>query len=351
MTDKLITVIIVNYNGRVIINNCIRSILKNGYDNYEIIVVDNGSTDGSTADIVEEFVEDLNKIRIINLDKNYGPAKARNSGATIAKGEYIGFLDNDTEVHPNWIVEAVKDFEKNKELGIIQCKLLLLKEPDKIDCVGEYIGQSGFLLQRAKYREIDNGQYDEKIEILAAKSAGMFIRRDLFNRIGGFDEDYYIYMEETDLCWRSWLSNYKVRFCPASIVYHLYSSTKDIVDRKTNNYLVRFHGTKNYIMTIIKNLGSRQLIITLPIHIMLWTGFAIFLLIRGNFRSMLNIIKGMLWNVAHLPKILKKRRHCQSMRVLSEKTLLRIVMRKEKIIIKISQFLEAQKIIRTPENQ
>ena len=346
----LVSVVIVNHNGKDFVHNCIESILKNNYNNYEIIVVDNYSMDDSVRFLKEKYSSLLNPVKIVELEKNFGPAKARNEGVKIAGGEYIGFLDNDTEVHPNWMIEAIKDFEKDKELGVIQCKLLLLKEPGKIDCVGEYIGQNGFLVQRAKYREIDNGQYDEKVEILAAKSAGMFIRRDIFNRIGGFDEDYYIYMEETDLCWRSWLSNYKVRFCPMSIVYHAYSSTKDIVDKNTNNYLIRFHGTKNYIMTIIKNLGNRQLIIILPIHIMIWTGFAIFLFIRRNFRSMFNITKGILWNAVYLPKVLRKRRNCQATRVLPDRALFRIVMRKEKIITKINQFLEGQNTIETPEN-
>lgn len=86
-------------------------------------------------------------------------------------------MDNDTGVHPNWIIEAIKDFEKDKKLGIIQCKLSLLEEPNKINCVGEYIGRNGFLIQRTKFQEIDEGQYDQEVQILAAKSAGMIAKK------------------------------------------------------------------------------------------------------------------------------------------------------------------------------
>ncbi|HDZ00222.1 MAG TPA: glycosyltransferase family 2 protein [Nitrospirae bacterium] len=344
------SVVIVNYNGKAFLENCVRSILNNTYDNYEIIIVDNASTDGSINNIYKKFTHELQKIKIVTLEENYGPARARNEGVKVSQGKYVGFLDNDTEVHKDWIIEAAKDFDRNRELGIIQCKLLFLKEPNKIDCVGEFLGPNGFLIQRAKYKEIDEGQYDEKVELLAAKSAGMFIRKDTFNKIGGFDDDFFIYMEETDLCWRSWLAGYKTAFCSTSLIYHRYSTTLDIVDKNRTNYLIRFHGTKNYILTLIKNLGSLQLILVLPKHLIIWNGFILLLIVRGNFRSALNVMRGILWNLVHLPETLKKRSYIQSRRLLSDRMLLEIVMKKESITTKIRQFLASQKQTKTPEN-
>lgn len=346
----LVSVIIVNYNGRNFVSNCIESILKNNYNNYEIIVVDNASSDNTVSFIKRKFSNQSKLIKTLVLKKNFGPAKARNEGVNIANGKYIGFLDNDTEVDPNWIIEAIKEFEKDKKFGIIQCKLLLLKDPNRIDYAGEYIGQTGFLVHRAGFHEIDVGQYNQNVEILAAKSAGMFIRKEAFEKIGGFDDDYFIFVEETDLGWRSWLMGYKSIFCSTSIVYHLFSTTKDIVDKNSNNYLVRFHGTKNYIMTLIKNLGFRQLIYTLPIHGMIWLGLSSFLIIRGNYRSGFNILRGIWWNLVNLPKILNKRWYIQSRRVISDEILFKKIMKKQKILSKVRQFLVAQKTIKTPEN-
>ncbi len=346
----LVSVIVVNYNGKNFVANCIESILKNNYSNYEIIVVDNASTDNTVSFLRNKFANRLKLIKILELDKNYGPAKARNEGTRISNGKYIGFLDNDTEMDPNWIVEAIKEFESNENIGIIQCKLLLLKEPDRIDYVGEYLAQNGFLVHRAGFREIDEGQYNQKVEILAAKSAGMFIHKDVFEKIGGFDEDYFIFVEETDLGWRSWLMGYRTIFCPDSVVYHLFSNTKNIIDKNTNNYLIRFHGTKNYIMTLIKNLGFRQLIYTLPVHVMIWLGLASFLILRGNFRSGFNIFRGIWWNLMNLHKILYKRWYIQSSRVISDEMLFKKIMKKQNMFMKIRQFLGSQKLIKTPEN-
>jgi len=345
-----VSVIVVNHNGKEYLQNCIFSVLSNDFENYEIIVVDNGSTDGSLAALRKKFAKNLEKIKIIELRKNYGPAKARNEGAKIAEGEYLAFLDNDTQVKKDWITEAIKLFQRDSKIGCIQCKLLLLNEKNKYDYAGEYLNQYGFLVQRARYKETDNGQYDQEVEILAAKSAGMFIRKDVFNKIGGFDKDYYIYMEETDLGWRSWLSGYKVVFCPLSVVYHEFSTSAKILSIEKNNFNVRFHGTKNYIMTLIKNLGSRQLILILPKHLFIWFCFGFFLMVRGDFQSANNIFKGIWWNIVNLPKTLIKRKSIQSTRVISDNLLFPIIVKKRSLLEKIKQFFMAEKEVKTTEN-
>ena len=132
------------------------------------------------------------------------------------------------------------------------------------------------------------------------------------------DEDYFIFVEETDLGWRLWLAGYEVILCPKSIVYHYFSATKDIVAKSFNNHLVRFHGTKNYILTLYKNLSIRYLIKILPIHIALWLSLAMYLIFTGNFRSGLNIFKGILWHFPNFLTNTQKRMSVQKMRVVSD---------------------------------
>jgi len=345
-----VSIVIVNYNGKRYLLRCIASILKNIYKNYEIIVVDNGSTDGSLAALRKKFARNLDKIKIVELKKNYGPAKARNEGVKIAEGKYLAFLDNDTQVEKDWIIEAIKLFQRDLKIGCIQCKLLLLNEKNKYDYAGEYLNQYGFLVQRAWYKEIDRRQYDQEVEILAAKSAGMFIRKDVFNKIGGFDEDYFIYMEETDLGWRSWLAGYKTVFCPLSVVYHGFSTSAKILSREKHNFNVRFHGSKNYIMTLVKNLGTKQLILILPKHLFIWFCFGFFLMIRGDFQSANNIFKGIWWNIVNLPKTLIKRKSIQSTRVISDDLLFPIILKKRSLLKKIKQFFMAEKEVKSTEN-
>ena len=313
-----LSIIIINYNGSSYATRCIKSVLSSKAKSQEIILVDNNSTQSDVATLKKQFGK---KIIILALKKNYGPSRARNEGVKVSHGKYIAFLDNDTQVHPDWANHAIKEFKSNKNIGIIQCKLLLLKEPTKIDYVGEYIGQNGFLVQRAKGGEVDKGNFTKKVDLLAAKSAGMFITKEAFISAGGFDNDYFIYVEETDLGWRSWLKGYRTVFLPSSIVFHEFGTSTVILSKAQNSYNAKFHGSKNYVLTLIKNLGTISLIKILPLHIVLWVGMSAYIFFRGDFKSSLWIVKGLGWNVINLKKSLKKRRKIQKNRVISDNEL------------------------------
>lgn len=352
MKTPLVSIIIVNFNGKLLLKNCISSILKNDYFNYEIIIVDNCSTDGSEYLIKKNFTPHLSKIKFIKLTKNFGPSYARNMGFRQSQGKFLAFLDNDTEVDKFFITKAIKLFDTDTKIGAIQCKLLLLDNKKHLDYAGELLGNLGFLRSIAKYQELDRGQYDQNNQILSAKSAGMLIRRVAFIDAGMFDPDYFIFMEETDLGWRTLLVGYKNIFCPESVVYHKFSSTRDIVDPDFNNYLVRFHGTKNYIQTHIKNLSSKYLLKILPIHIFLWFCLATYLLLTGKFKSAKNIYKGIFWNFTHLKQTLKKRKIIQKNRKLSDTEIFinQGLMSKTKLSYYLKNFFSTQKHMVTPEN-
>tara|TARA_B100000315_G_C14499515_1_gene551652 strand:+ start:544 stop:1032 length:489 start_codon:yes stop_codon:yes gene_type:complete len=162
-----------------------------------------------------------------------------------------------------------------------------MDEPDQIDYVGEYIGTNGFLVQVAPAGTKDEGQFDKQYPILAAKSAGMFIKREAFDVAGGFDEDYFIYVEETDLGWRTWLAGYTVVFAPKCKVYHKFGTSSVILGKHKNDYNSKFHGTKNYILTFLKNLNFFYLVRILPVHIFLWLGLAWFSLFQRRLNHFL----------------------------------------------------------------
>lgn len=320
--------VIVNCNAKGYLRSCIHSVLNSDYPDLEIIVVDNGSEDGS-LEFLEEISKSKQEINIIKNESNLGPSTARNQGIKRAKGKYIAFLDNDTKVHPLWLKEAIKVFEADPKIGACQCKLILDDTDNIIDCVGEYLGQYGFLVQLViSGEEKDKGQYDHEIEILAAKSAGTITRRDVIEKIGGFDDDFFIYMEETDLCWRIWLHGYKVVLIPNSIVYHKFG-TSSIVFPEKINYLVKFHGTKNYILTLIKNLEFKNLVKILPVHISMWIGISIFFLFKGQFNSSKLILQGIIWNFTNWKVIIRKRKIVQESRVVKDEELFPKILKKK----------------------
>jgi GT2 family glycosyltransferase len=325
----LVSVVVVNYNGKEYVESCVASVLGSTYANLEVIVIDNGSTDGS--------VEHLNglygaegRFRAVELDSNMGPAYARNRAVDTATGKYIAFLDNDTETEPGWLEPLVEAMEEDPTIGACQCKLLLMNQRDRIDYVGDYMSNLGFLIQRVPGGEIDTGQADSRVEILSAKSAGMCMRAEAFREAGGFDEDYFIYVEETDLGWRVWLAGYRIIFVPESRVYHEFGTSQVILgDRQ--NYMVKYHGTKNYITTLLKNLGTSALLRVVPIHVALWLGIAAWSLLKGQGREARYILGGIGYVFFNIGAIMRKRRGVQRSRKIADSELLPKIMQKREL--------------------
>lgn len=338
----LVSVVIVNYNGKKYLLNCLKGIFANKYSNYEVIVVDNGSTDGSVEEIKKKYGRRKN-FQVLELKENFGPAYARNRGAEKAQGKYLAFLDNDTLPEKNWLIPLVEAMERDKSIGACQCKLLLMRERHRIDYVGDYLSQFGFLVQRVQGGEKDIGQADERVEILSAKSAAMIISKEAFQKAGGFDEDYFIYLEETDLGWRTWLVGYRIIFIPESVVYHEFGTSQTILGER-QNYLVKFHGTKNYITTNFKNLGTVNLIKILPIHIFLWIGIAGWMALKRNFYESALIFKGIFWNFLYSFRIIKKRFQIQTKRKISDKELFPKIMRRKSFTYFYNKFARPHKI-------
>ncbi len=325
--EALVSIIIVNYNGKKYVEHCVRAVVNACYLNLEIIVVDNGSTDGSVQNLKSSYGKD-NRLKIIQIGENRGLGYARNKGIEMAKGKYIAFLDNDTEPEPTWLNPLVETLESNPSIGACQSKLLLMKERNRLDYAGDYISNLGFLIQRVDGGEEDRGQADARDEIFSAKGAAVIIRADVLEKIGGFDEDYFIYVEETDVCWRIWLKGYKIVFVPESRVYHEFG-TSSIILGSRQNYLVKFHGSKNYITTLIKNLGAIKIIEIVPIHIGLWIGMAGWFLLKGEYIDSKNIFKGVFWVLWNINRILKKRSIVQKMRIMKDDEIMPKIMRKK----------------------
>ena len=239
MSAPKVSIIIVNYNGKELLQKCLDSLLNVRYDNFEIILVDNNSTDGT----VEFVTKNHPSIIIIKLDSNKGFAEPNNIAAKIAKGEYLLFLNNDTVVTHNFISEMVKVMETDKKIAI--CQSLLLKPDGSIDSSGDFIDELGVVYN-------SKTKIDEIREVSSAKGASMLVRSDIFKKLGGFDQKFFVTFEDVDLCWRSWILGYRVLIIPASIVYHVGGIT--IKKLKSE---IAFHGFKNQISMKITNFETR----------------------------------------------------------------------------------------------
>ena len=210
----LVSIIILNYNGEKFLENCLDSIIRETNCKFEIIVVDNDSPDKSG----EKFSKQFQSCKFILNDKNVGVSEGLNIGIRNSNGKYIVLLNNDLIVAPKWLDYLFEAYEK-KGIGLYQPKFLKMKDRNIIDSAGNLINIFGFGFSREKGKK-DILQYNSIEEIGFAAGTCLFCSKEIFNKVGLFDEKLFAYNEDLDLGWRAKLLNYKSFYVPKSIVYH-----------------------------------------------------------------------------------------------------------------------------------
>lgn len=245
------SVIIPNWNGKNLLKICLNSLKKQTFKNFEIIVVDNGSIDGS-IEYLKKWKMENGKWKIILLDKNYGFAKAVNEGIKNALGEYIILINNDTEVEKNCLKFLVEAADK-QDVGFVAAKMLNFYKRDVIDSAGDYIDVVGHA-NNIGLGEKDSEKFQRSGYVFLVTGGGGLFKREVFDRVGLFDEDYFAYFEDVDLCLRAQLVGFKGWFEKRAKIYHIHKATSSKI-RPFAEYL-QF---RNMTMTIIKDFPSSLL--------------------------------------------------------------------------------------------
>lgn len=323
MKTPLVSIIIVNWNGGRIFENCLKSLAKTNYSARELIVVDNGSTDSSLKSIKSiTGTKSIKRTEIIKNKTNLGFAKANNQGLELVKGKYILLLNNDTKVTSTFLSKLVNRMEQDSSLGVIQPKILLMDKPNHLDNAGSFLTPIGFL-EHWGFLEKDGLKFQKERIIFAAKGACMLIRRAVINKVGLFDEAFVSYFEESDFCWRVWLAGFKVLYYPKAKIYHKVGFTIRRQDVRELN----FHYYKNRAASLLKNLSTYNLLWILPLHAFVSLGIAALFLFRRQPRNATIIWEAFGWNLTNLPQTLRKRAKVQHIRVLDDKILFKDLMR------------------------
>ena len=249
-----LSIIIPHYNGKELLFNCLESILNHiSIQDFEIIVVDNGSIDSSADKAKEKFP----LINLLKSETNLGYSGGCNLGAKNAKGEYIIFLNNDTLHTKSWIEELISFLDKNPQAGAAQPKILNATNRDTFDYAGGaggYIDKYCFPFVRGRifnYLEKDSNQYDDIKKIFWASGAAFIIRTELLRELNYFDNIYFAYMEEIDLCWRLQALGLGIWNVPTSIVYHYGKQTI-----KENTFKSHYLNHRNSWILFIKNSAT-----------------------------------------------------------------------------------------------
>jgi len=308
VSSPLVSIIIVNWNGKHWLKDCLPTIFTMSYTHIELIVVDNASTDGSVAWLKENYPKTV----IVQNAKNLGFSHANNLGYKKARGEYILFLNNDTKVENNYVTELLKPFTSDPTIGGVQSKIYLMDDPTRLDSIGAFLTPTGFLYHNNLGGK-DKKVFDKQIELYTAKGASMMFRREVLYKVEVdgwiFDPEYFAYFEETDLCHRVWLAGYRIVYAYKGVIYHKMGATST----KLVSAWVQFNSYKNRIHSYIKNLGCWNACLIIPIHILLCHLLAVVFLFKGTPSWSIAIIKAIWWNIFHIGDSLRKRNIVQKM--------------------------------------
>lgn len=321
-----VSIIVANFNGENYLPTCLNSVLRSSYKNYELILVDDGSTDKS-IEVIEGFLKKDKRIKMLRNAQNLGAAASRNKAIRIAKGKYIVFLDNDTEVTRNWLSKIIEPLDKDSQIGGVQSLLLDFTNRDLIQTGGglliPFTGWLAPLYQWTKYKEMKDKITSKEI---IAVSASLAIRKEIVDSISGFDEKEGVYTEDLDFCWRIWISGYKIILFPDSVVYHLSKSVEKRAGMNATYQKIYFNLAKNSFRSILKNYSFLNILRFLPASLAVNLGRGLLVLYaRGQIDALNGTLQGLIWNIVNIGDTLKERSKIQKQRKVSDAFILKHV--------------------------
>lgn len=288
LNKPLVTVVILNYNGRNYLQQFLPSVIAGTYGHMRIIVADNGSTDDSVAFVKANFKE----VELLLLAENYGFAGGYNRALANIEADYFVLLNSDVEVLPGWIEPVITLMEKNLQVAACQPKILSFHNKEQFEyagAAGGWLDVLGYPFSRGRVFddcEWDTHQFDDVTNIFWASGAALFIRANVFKEANGFYEFFFAHMEEIDLCWRMQNMGYQISYCPHSIVYHVGGGTLP----KGNSRKV-FLNFRNNLIMLQKNLPLSESLWKLPLRFGLDALFAWKNLLNGNSVAFMAVIK------------------------------------------------------------
>ncbi len=323
MELPLVSVLVLNYNGKKFLQECFDSLKSGTYKSTEILLIDNKSTDDSIAFTKEHYPD----VRIVQTHANAGYSRAYNIAFNHAQGKYVVMLNNDVRVDPDWLKPMVDVAENDPDIAALQPKILSMLEPNHF----EYAGASGGYIDRYGYPflrgrifftiEPDEGQYQDEQEVFWTSGAAMFLRREAIEKSLNLDEDFVHHMEEIDLCWRLHLTGFRLKVVPKSVIWHYAGATI-----KTDSYMKLYWNHRNNIFMMIKNLELVNICLFLPARVLLdFINIFSAILLRQDLRHSFAIISSYFWLVANFGLILRKRRVVQHIRTVPDRQVFRLV--------------------------
>ena len=321
-----VDIIIPFYRRRDMLERCLDSLEQCSYPSMGIIVVDNGGTEAGLVFLVKRY----RNARLLRLAENRGYAGGCNAGLKSSTADYVVFLNDDTEHDPLWLEQLVGVALKDERIGALQPKILALKPYHKGKKVFDYAGAAGGMIDRLGYSwclgrtfsgvETDKGQYEREQDIFWASGVAMFVSRSVAEVLGGFDDDFFMQMEEIDLAWRMQLAGYRVRSVPSSVVLH--EGGASLPGGSAEKI---YFNHRNNVAMLLKNLGAANLLWVIPLRMLLDVAAALFYFTQfpGCLKKSGAVFRAWSFNIRNFAATMKKRRKVQSSRVVDDQTIFR----------------------------
>jgi GT2 family glycosyltransferase len=250
-----VTVVIPNLNGKAHLRACLDSLRRQSAEPFTVIVVDNGSDDGSVELVREEYPE----VILEAFDRNYGFCRAVNRGIEMTKTPYVILLNNDTVCEKNFVRELTAAIRRMPDCFSCASRMVQMRDPERMDNGGDYYCALGWAFAYGKDRPARN--YGKKREIFSACAGAAIYRRAVFDEIGFFDEAHFAYLEDVDVAYRAKIAGYRNFYIPEAVVRHVGSATSGSV---YNEFKIR-HSSRNNIYLIYKNMPWPQILLNLPL--------------------------------------------------------------------------------------
>ena len=299
-----LSVIILNWNGKRFLKECLDSLQRQTFLDFETILLENGSTDGS-ADLLREA---YSWVRLVALPENIGFAGGNNRALLECSGEFIVTLNNDTKVEPGFLAALLAVAENDARIGMVAAKMLDFYHKGRIDSVGIRIVDNG-LGQNIGVGETDLGQYDCGGEVFGPCAGAALYRRAMLDEVGFFDPSFFAYYEDLDLAWRGRLAGWRSLTAPQAVVFHVHSATSG----KMSPFTV-FQVQRNKWFVLLKNWPTSILVRRLPIICAVDLASLVLAVLRGRGMA---AVKARLEVWRSLSRILRERRRLNDLRKLS----------------------------------
>lgn len=309
------SVIVINYNGRRFLDELLHTLRGQTLQRFETLLIDNHSQDESVSYVRNHFPW----VRVFPQSENLGFSRAGNLGARYAKSDSLVFLNTDMKLDQRWLEALLAAVDSDPLIGAVASKIKLYHQPANLNGVGGMMNYLGYSWDRGMFEE-DRGQYDQCDEVLFASAGAALFRRSVFLEVGGFDEKFFMYHEDVDLCWRLWLFGFRVVTAPQAVVYHHFGAST----RETQGMLWReLAGERHNIRSLIKNYQFPTLLHAL----------CNLLLLPQPCRRKWNQVKNFVSNLLWLGDTFRKRRWIQKRRKRSDSELKRLIVQSKNVPI------------------